>query len=65
MRGFRLVLFAAGALIAVVAAVMAVTVFKNEIVDFVTAVTDKVLEKIGGKSVISRKNSEYTDYADI
>jgi hypothetical protein len=65
VKGCRLIIFAAGAIIAVLAAVVAIAVFKNEIVDFITAATDSVLEKLSGKSASARKKSEYTDYADI
>jgi hypothetical protein len=65
MRGYKLILYALGAFVAVFAAVVAVSVFKNEIIDFFTAVTDAILDRVGGGPSSVRKKSEYTDYADV
>jgi hypothetical protein len=65
MRGYRLLLYAVGAAVTVLAAVVAIAVFKNEIVDFFTSVSDSVLDKLSGNSHPVRRKTEYSDYADV
>ncbi|MDR2356663.1 MAG: hypothetical protein LBD92_01055 [Oscillospiraceae bacterium] len=65
MRGYKLVLCALGAVVTVFVAVVAISVFKNEIVDFFTAAADAILDRVGGDPSSVRKKSEYTDYADV
>jgi len=59
MKGYKLMLCAACAFITVIAAITAIVIFRNEIIDFVVDVKDKVGCKI------LRRNGEYADYADV
>ncbi|MDR1590035.1 MAG: hypothetical protein LBS51_07575 [Oscillospiraceae bacterium] len=65
MKGYKLIFCALGVLAAAFAAIVAISIFKNEIVDFFTAVTDAILDRVGGGPASARKKGEYTDYADV
>ena len=62
MKGHKLLICAIGAAIAIVAAVTAIIIFRNEIAEFFLDVKEKV-EKVGHK--VLRRNGEYSDYADV
>ncbi|MCL2124901.1 MAG: hypothetical protein FWH33_02795 [Oscillospiraceae bacterium] len=59
MKGYKLILCAVCAFVTVVAAVTAVVIFRNEIIEFFVDLKDKVdIKKF-------RRNGEYEDYADM
>ena len=59
MKGYKLILCAVCAFVTVVAAVTAIVIFRNEIVDFFADIKEKVdIKKF-------RRNGEYADYADM
>ena len=59
MDGKKLLLTAVCAFVAVAAAITAILVFRNEIVEFFVDVKDKIDIKR------FRRNGEYADYADM
>ena len=59
MKGYKLILCAVCAFVTVVAAITAIVIFRNEIVDFFADIKEKVdIKKF-------RRNGEYADYADM
>ena len=60
MKGYKLVLCAVCAFITVLAAITAILIFKNEIIDFFVDVKEKV-----GSKILRRNGGEYADYADV
>jgi hypothetical protein len=65
MRGYRLILYAVGALVAVLAAAVAIAMFKNEIADLFASISESILDRLGGKPASVRRKTEYSDYADV
>jgi len=59
MREYKLIICAIGVGVALVAAVTAVMVFRNEIIDFFVGLKDTIEDKR-----FSRR-TEYADYADM
>ena len=62
MKGHKLIICAIGAAIAIVAAVTAIVIFRNEITEFFMDMRERV-EKVSHK--VLRRNGEYADYADV
>ena len=59
MKGYKLILCAVCAFVTVVAAVTAIVIFRNEIIEFFADIKEKVdFKKL-------RRNGEYADYADM
>ena len=59
MKETKIILYAFCAFVAVVAAVTAIVLFRNEIAYFLSDMKDKIDEKR------FRRNGEYDDFADI
>jgi len=59
MKGIKLIVCIGCALVAAAAAITAVIIFKDEIIEYCTELKDK----IGGK--FARHNGEFSDYADM
>jgi len=59
MKGSKLILCAVCAFVAVVAAITAVVIFRNQIAEFFVDVKDRIdINRF-------RRNGEYADYADM
>lgn len=59
MRGIKILLYAICAIATIVAAVLAIVIFKNEIACFFADIKEKIDEKK------LHRNGEYADYADV
>ena len=59
MKGCKLIICAVAAGVALIAAVTAIIIFRNEIIDFVVGLKDSIEDKH-----FSRR-TEYADYADM
>jgi len=61
MKDTKVILYAVGACIALIAAVAAIVIFKNRITEFFFTLKDKLEDTVA----LRRCSSEYKDYADI
>jgi len=59
MKGNKLLLCAVCVFVTVIAAITAISIFRNEIADFFVDIKDRIDVKR------FRRNGEYADYADI
>ena len=59
MKGHKLLLYVIGAIVAILAVVTAIVIFRNEIAYLFSELKDKIDEKR------HRHNGEYADYADV
>ena len=60
MKGTKLILCVVGAFLAIIAAITAIIIFRNEIVCILTGIKDKAEEKNW-----FRTKGEFADYADV
>ena len=61
MKSTKIIFYAVGACIALIAAVAAIVIFQSKIVEFFVSLKDKLEETVA----LRRCSSEYKDYADI
>jgi hypothetical protein len=59
MKGYRIIVVTACAIVAVAAAITAIVIFRNEIAEFISELTGKIEGKI------AKRKGDYDDFDDV